>query len=220
MQQEGGTGETNFGFVVLSMTPSRLPAFLLHFLVVTAACGKSASSAAPGVSSGESKSAPSAVVEAGAPAIDPVALDLWTRAKDNVATGDGDDLARLADRENLSGLLARAEDPAWRATAIHAMAYVDGFEALPWLAKVARAAPNEDALAALDAIEDIAARPRRAVDPEDAAEMKSGCDSLLALAKQSDAARARRIIAIRALRMLSERGCVAPAEIPADLDAH
>ena len=69
-------------------------------------------------------------------------------------------------------------------------------------------------------IDDIAARPRRAVDPEDAAEMKSGCDALLTLAKQSDAARARRIIAIRALRMLSERGCVAAAEIPADLDAH
>ena len=36
--------------------------------------------------------------------------------------------------------------------------------------------------AALDSAIDLAARPRRAIDPEDAAEMKAGCDSLLALA--------------------------------------
>jgi hypothetical protein len=149
-----------------------------------------------------------------------VAADLWTRAKANIETGDGDDLARLADHEGMTGILARADDPAWRATAIRALAYVDGFDAFPWLAKVAKGEPNDDAMAALEAVIDIAAKPRRAVDPEDAAEMREGCDALLGLAKEKEAARPRRIVAIRALRMLSERGCVAQNDIPTELDAH
>jgi hypothetical protein len=158
--------------------------------------------------------------EAGAAApADPVEADLWARAKENVASGDVDDLARLADHIGLAGLLAHEADPAQRLTVIHALAFVDGFEQLPWLAKTARQGADGDAAAALDAVNAMAARPRRAVDPEDAAELREGCDALLALAKDAQAPKPRRVPAIRALRMLSERGCVAPADIPTDLDA-
>jgi len=202
--------------------PSRLRAVLLPFslslLVVIAGCGKSASTSGAASAKPAASAPPDAAVVL--PQAEPLASDLWARAKDNVTTGDGDDLARLADREGMRGILARADDPAWRLTAIHAMAYVDGFEPLPWLAAIAAAPQNDYATAALDAIIDMAARPRRAVDPEDGAELREGCDALLALAKDAQAAKARRIQAIRALRMLSERGCVAPGDIPADLDAH
>lgn len=187
------------------------------------ACGKSASSKASGApSAGTSasvgKPATPAASAAFVPESAPVAEDLWTRAKENVASGDGDDLARLADREGMTGILARSEDPAWRATAIRAMGYTGGFDALPWLAGVARGASNDDAATALDVLVDMAARPRVAVDPEDAAELREGCDALLALAKDGQAAKSRRIVAIRALRMLSDRGCVASADIPTDFD--
>ena len=152
-------------------------------------------------------------------ALEGPALDLWTRAK----AGDADDLARLADREGASGLVARAsEDAAWRLAAIRAMAFVDdpgAFEALPSLARAARTGDDAEAMAALESAGDLASRPRRAVDPEDAAELREGCDLLLALAKDTQAPRPRRIASVRALRMLADRGCVKVADLPTDLDA-
>src|SRR5262249_599430 len=209
---------------IKSPFPSRLPVFLLHLsfsLLVVSGCGKNASTSGAASAKPAASAVPDAAVAL--PQGEPLASDLWARAKDNVARGDGDDLARLGDREGMRGTLARADDPAWRLTAIHAMAYVDGFEPLPWLAAIAAAPQNEEATAALDVIVEMAARPRRAVDPEDGAELREGCDALLALAKNAAAAKARRVQAIRALRMLSERGCVAAngrSDIPVDLDAH
>src|SRR4051794_17029496 len=120
------------------LRPSRLPVFLLHFSLSLLGCGKSPSSTA--AKSVESAAPDAAIV---LPAPEPLAQDLWSRAKDNVTSDDGDDLARLADREGMLGILARAEDPAWRMTAIRAMPYVDGFEPLPWLAGIARGASND-----------------------------------------------------------------------------
>ena len=160
-----------------------------------------------------------AAVLAAVVAPDPVLEELWTRAKG----GDADDLARLADREGESGLAERGRsDPAARMAAIRAMAFAPepgAFGGLPFLAEAARGTDEPQAQAALESAIDLAARPRRAVDPEDAAEMKAGCDSMLALAKDVKAPRARRVNAIRALRMLADRGCVDPAALPTDLDA-
>jgi len=157
---------------------------------------------------------------------DPTLEALWARAQSDA--GEADDLARLADREGAGGLAARANaDPAARVTALRAMAYAPepgAWEGLPLLAEAARAPGDDEANAALDSVIDLAARPRRAIDPEDAAELKQGCDVLLAIATAHDAKtampRARRVKAIRALRMLADRGCVDPAAIPADVDAH
>jgi hypothetical protein len=95
------------------------------------------------------------------------------------------------------------------------------FAGLPFLAEAARGPDDGQADAALESAVDLAARPRRAIDPEDAAEMKEGCDMLLALASDTNAkaVRSRRVKAIRALRMLADRGCVDPHAIPTDLDA-
>jgi hypothetical protein len=93
------------------------------------------------------------------------------------------------------------------------------FAGLPFLAEVARSGDDAQAEAALGSTIDLAARPRTAIDPEDAAEMKEGCDLLLALAKDEKAARSRRVKAVRALRMLAERGCTDPSAIPTELDA-
>jgi hypothetical protein len=154
-------------------------------------------------------------VEAGPP---PAPADgdlLWARAKD----GEVEDLARLAQREGSVGLAEASSQAERRLTAIRAMAYVEGAEALPWLANVATSGNEEEAGAALESVLTIASRPRAAVDPEDAVELREGCDKLLALAKDAKATRARRVASVSALRMLAERGCVDKKEIPADLDA-
>lgn len=167
------------------------------------------------------------IVDASAPvavlpqASDPTLADLWRRA----LKGDADDLARLADREGEDGLVERGRaevDPNVRLTAVRAMAYAPepgALAGLPFLAEVARGADDAQALAALESAVDVAARPRRQVDPEDAAEMKEGCDAMVGLASDVKAARARRVLALRALRMLADRGCVDAASLPTDLDA-
>jgi hypothetical protein len=145
---------------------------------------------------------------------------LWVDAR----SGEGGDLARLADHEGVDGLIARAGgEPEWRLVALRAMAFAPepgAFAGLPWLAEAARAPEPVAADAALDSAIDLSARPRRALDPEDAAEMKAGCDALLSLATDANAQRGRRVKALRALRMLVDRGCVDPARLPTDLDAH
>ncbi len=146
--------------------------------------------------------------------------ELWRRADD----GESDDLARLADREGAAGILERATSggaaPVSRLTALRALAYADGYEALPFLAEAAAGANDADASAALESLADIAARKRRATDQEDGFELREGCDAILVLARDTSRPRARRIGAIRFLRMMTDRGCVQATDIPADLDAH
>jgi hypothetical protein len=127
---------------------------------------------------------------------------------------------RLADLVGCSGLRDRADVPGLRPTAIAAMRYCTDFSELPFLVRVATdSADGGEALSALDAIVEQAARPRRATDPEDADELHVGCEALLGLARDVARPRERRVLAIRSLRMLSERGCVKRQDIPTDLDA-
>jgi hypothetical protein len=133
--------------------------------------------------------------------------------------GDPAELMRLAHRISCEDLRARAALPALRLLAVKAMAYCPDFSELPWLAETATSGADDVAAEALDSILEQAARPRRAVDPEDAEELRAGCTALLALARAPERPRIRRIRAVAALRMLSDRGCVARADIPSDVDA-
>ena len=148
-----------------------------------------------------------------AAASDPQLDDLWARARE----GEVDDLARLADREGTTGLILRAKDAAFLRTALMAMAYTGDLTGLPWLADTAAGPDEGDANAALASAAELASNPRRSVDPEDALEVRDGCDKLVLLAKDTVRSRARRVGALRALRMLSDRGC-APADLPTDTD--
>jgi hypothetical protein len=141
----------------------------------------------------------------------------WAAAKD----GDSEELMRLADGLGCEGLHQRAqeEDAITRAVAIRAMRYCRDFFELPWLAEVADGANDAEARIALETIADLVAQPRRATDPEDAFELREGCSALLALARSPKKPRERRVLAVSALRMLADRGCVARADIPAELDA-
>jgi hypothetical protein len=143
--------------------------------------------------------------------------DLWERAKEL----EPDDLARLANREGASGLVEEgSRNPAKKPTAIAALAYADGLSALPWLAEAADADDEPSARAAIESIDALAARTRRAVDPEDAAELRAGCDRLLVIAKNTSKKRPVRVGAVRALRMWSDRGCAKAADVPTDVDTH
>jgi hypothetical protein len=133
--------------------------------------------------------------------------------------GEPQELMRLTNLVGCETLRERAADATRRATAVRAMAYCADFSELPWLADVASGGGDDDALAALSAVIEQAARPRRATDPEDAEELHAGCGALLALARAVDRPKPRRVLAIRALRMLADRGCVARADIPTDLDS-
>ncbi len=152
--------------------------------------------------------------DAGAP-MDARESDAWVRAQDG---GDDDDI-RLADLVGCTGLRERAGDARLRRTAVRAMAQCQDFSELPWLADLAVRGSDAEALDALDAIGAQSARVRRATDPEDADELHEGCAELLTLARTASQPAPRRVRAIRALRMLSERGCVKRADIPTDLDA-
>ncbi|MEO8875717.1 MAG: hypothetical protein ABI461_09030, partial [Polyangiaceae bacterium] len=132
--------------------------------------------------------------------------------------GEADDLARLADREGAAALAEAGTDPAKRLTAIRASAFAEGFAGLPFLAQAADGADVEQAKAAVDAIDAIAGRPRRATDPEDAVEFRAGCTQLLITAKNAAKSRSVRVGIIRALRMWADRACAKPEEIPIDLD--
>jgi hypothetical protein len=133
--------------------------------------------------------------------------------------GDPAELLRLVDLVGCSELPARAAVPGLRVLAVRAMRYCPDFSELPWLAGVASTGTDDVAIEALETVVDLAARPRRAVDPEDADELHAGCAALLGLARSTDRPRPRRVLAVRALRMLAERGCVQRAEIPTELDA-
>jgi hypothetical protein len=195
------------------------PFALLVFAGVVA-CGKGAATASPAGSSSASSTAdggPASLADddGGGP-MDPREADAWSRAQDG---GSEDDDVRLADLEGCTGLRERAGTQALRATALRAMAYCKDLSELPWLAELGARGSDTDALAALDAIVDQSARVRRATDPDDADELHTGCATLLDLAQARDRPAPRRVRAIRALRMLADRGCVKRADIPADLDA-
>ena len=197
----------------------RLPQCLLAFAVLAAVdCGKGSTPAVSAIASASGSAAASGCVacdDAGVVAMDPQEADAWTRAKE----GDEDDRVRLADLVGCGGLEDGAARADLRMTAIQAMAYCRDFTELPWLAGIAAGDDESQALAALDSIVDLAARPRRAVDPEDADELHGGCAALLALARAPERSRDRRVLAVRALRMLVDRGCVKSADIPTDVDA-
>ena len=186
--------------------------------VLLAGCGKStppnavtASSSASVSPSASAASMPDATV----PTVDGRIVELWLRARD----GDGAELARLVDEEGSLGLVERGADPQLRLTALRALAYAKDFVGLPWLSEVAEEGSDADAALALDAAIELAARPRRDTDPEDADELHDGCTRLFELSKKETAPKERRIGAIRALRMLADRGCVKRDQIPKDLDA-
>jgi hypothetical protein len=176
-----------------------------------AGCGKRAAVAGDAAASGGAQDAAPAVGEA----MSEREAAQWEAARG----GDPDERIRLAELVGCDGLEQRADNRELRPIALASMAYCPDFGELPWLAQVAKEGSDGDARTALEAVLDQAARPRRSTDPEDAEEIHAGCQTLVALARDLKAPRERRVLAVSALRMLSERGCVKREEIPAELDA-
>lgn len=170
-------------------------------------CGRHGADGKPAATSGLAVDG-AVPVDAGPP---PRSEIQWEAAKG----GEVEDLALLAVSEGAAGLVEAAKDPELRPTALRALAYARGYAQLPFLAEVASARDDAEAAVALDAVVEIAARPRRQEDPEDAEELKTACAGLLALARDAPKPRTRRVQAIRALRMLP---CTR-ADVPTDLDA-
>jgi hypothetical protein len=143
---------------------------------------------------------------------------LWEQAQG----GSIEDLAALAAHEGAIGLTEGAADPALRSTAIRAMAYARGWAQLPFLVQVANGKSDDETNLALDAAVELAVRPRLAEDPEDFEELREGCQGLVRFVRDDKRARAARVLAMRALRMMP---CPPPetldggAELPRDLDA-
>jgi hypothetical protein len=188
----------------------RFAALALVLLVVACDRGKPASTGdASAATDADGGSDPAPVVER-----TPDVEQLWTEAKD----GDDDALARLAVREGPAGLVERAGVVALRPTALRALGHTEGWVGLPTLAAAAKGDPEELATFAVQSASMLAARKRRQVDPEDAAELREGCDVLLAAAKDATRPRPVRVGAVRALRMLLDRGCAKASDIPADVD--
>ena len=176
------------------------------------ACGKSSGggpNVAPGASGSPVVFRTSAPPEAGPVAERDVAM--WTSAR----SGAVEDLMSLATHEGAAGLVEAAADAELRPTALRAMGYARGWAQLPYLVQAAAGPSEEEAQLALGSAGELAARPRRSEDAEDAEELREGCEKLGALARDSARARARRVGAIRALRMMP----CPKQEMPTDLDA-
>ena len=141
--------------------------------------------------------------------------ELWKQAAD----GGDDELERLASVEGIHGLEDRATAPSFRITALRAMAFAPGFSAFATLGAAAQKGTEQEATAAVESADAIAARKRQQVDPEDDDELGQGCAALLATAKDASRPRPVRIGAVRALRMLSDRpACAKASDIPTDVD--
>lgn len=183
----------------------------IGFALLLAACGGATTACAKSAgASSDAGPAASAHVDEKSPELDA----LWAAA----ASGEADDLARLADREGAAALAEAGADPNKKLTAIRALAFADGFAGLPFLAQAADGADAEQSRAAVDAIDALAGAPRRAVDPEDAVELRAGCNQLLVIAKNSAKPRPVRVGIVRALRMWADRACAKAEEIPLDVD--
>jgi hypothetical protein len=143
--------------------------------------------------------------------------ELWRRA----ASADPLDLARLADREGVAGLLEGLEEGGPTSlAALDALPLTDDAEAAYGrLGEIAaRIEPGEMA-PIVTAIAGIALRPRRQTEPVDPAGMRSCANALLDLARKRGLSRPLRAKVISALRLLSERGALDGGAIPDDLDA-
>jgi hypothetical protein len=176
-------------------------------------CGRCSGGAAPG-------SSDTVEIEREASVEPPPPMEAREMAQWNAAAqGDPEELMRLEDLVGCYGLRERADSkPDLLSTALRATQYCTDFSTLPWLVDVAGAANEADARSALETIDELAARPRRATDPDDADALHVGCGRLLDLARSTSRPRAHRALAVRALRMLTDRGCVNPADIPARID--
>ena len=183
------------------------------------ACGRKGGSD-PNVATGEgdedgraaTEAHPSRTVatpDAGVAAVRDVAM--WASARG----GQTEDLATLATHEGAAGLIEAAADPELHVTALRAMAYARGWAQLPYLATAATGRDDEEARIALSSAVELGARPRRSEDVEDEAELREGCEKLGALARDVERAKERRVLALRALRMLP----CPKQELPTDLDA-
>lgn len=182
-------------------------------LTAVAACSACGKNPAGGANTGGPTAAPvsrtSVPPEAGAAAVRDVAM--WSSAKN----GGVEDLASLAVHEGAIGLVEGANEPELKPTALRAMAYARGWAQLPYLVQIAGAESDEEARIALDSVVELAARPRRSEDVEDENELRDGCEKLGALAREAGKSRDRRVIAIRAFRMMP----CPKQDLPADLDA-
>ncbi len=126
-----------------------------------------------------------------------------------VKEGDDADVIRFATHVGAGGLieLSRADDT--RALSLAAMEHAPGFSCAALLAETAREGKDDDARIALRSLHGIAARPRRAEDLEDGAELAYACDTLLGVSKDEQK-KERADLATSVLRMLSAYGCAAP----------
>lgn len=138
-------------------------------------------------------------------------LAMWTSARE----GASEDLASLAAQEGPAGLVEAAAQSELRATALRAMGFARGFAQVPFLTAAVAEPSEDDAQLALDALIEIASRPRRAEDVEDADELREGCEALATIARDATRPRVRRVGAIRVLRMLP----CPKQELPTELDA-
>jgi hypothetical protein len=221
-------------------------AWIVGLALTAGACGRGAATGGAFETDGGISGAGGEIQADATPstARDPLTEDLWERAGEGLGVvgsglgvgagpavgagigvgaapeggGDDADLARLFDREGETGLIERAALPAYRMTALAALAYADDFTPLPFLAGVASTGTDAEAARALASVESLAALSRRAREPEDALELREGCDRLVALARQGDAPRGRRARAVSILRMLADAGFIKEDAIPVDLD--
>jgi len=142
--------------------------------------------------------------------------ELWHRALE----GDPADLARLADREGAGGLLEGLEEggPIGLA-ALAALPWADDADAAyQRLGEIVRQLDPAATLPVVQALVDMASRPRRQTEPLDPPGLRSCAEALLTLAEKKSLAKSVRAPAISALRLLAEKGAVSAASIPTDLD--
>lgn len=191
------------------------PAARLRAEVALAVCFVACGRASPSANVPDTAGLPRVTLAAdGGAERTPELVELWKRAGEGVE----EDLMRLGQTEGAAGLAEGATTPETRLLAARAMAHAHGLAGLAWLGERAASDDLEIAREAARSAVALAGRGRDQRDPEDAEEMRAGCKWLLAAARDERRDRQVRVDAVRAVRLLLDRGCAKAEEVPTSLD--
>jgi hypothetical protein len=144
--------------------------------------------------------------------------DLWKAALES--PDDAIELARLAESEGATGLLAGLEEGgAVGLTALAALPWAEDAEvATPRLAEILRSTTPAALGPVLDSLEGVVQRPRTQTEPLAPLGLHACFDALAAIARRSDAPAPLRARAVSVARLIAARGPYDPRILPTDFD--
>ena len=128
--------------------------------------------------------------------------------------GDPEDALRLLQREGTQGLVRALSEEKLRVAAIHGLGQTQGLGAVRPLVRAADDSAEPEL--ALRTAVDLIVQARRSADVDAPEEIRDAARVLAEMTQDERRPPPVRALALRALRLLADRGAVAPGTIPTD----